>query len=167
MCELDGGLSLGITSQCSSGYLTHVIAFVCHLHYSDVTMGEMASQITSLTIVYLTVYFGADQSKHQSFASLAFVRRIQRGLVNYPHKWPITRKMFPFDDVIMICHVAYQLNQITCVIILLLKYSDTQILTPPPPPTHTHTHIDAHTCIFKFAQRLTLKVRLIKKSAGF
>ena len=64
-------------------------------------MGTIASQITSLTIVYWTVYSGADQSKHQSSASLAFVRGIHRGPVNSPHKWPVTRKMFPFDDVIM------------------------------------------------------------------
>ena len=49
----------------------------------------------------LTVYSGADQSKHQSSASLAFVWGIHRGPVNPPHKWPVTRKMFPFDDVIM------------------------------------------------------------------
>ena len=42
-------------------------------HYDDDIMGAMASQITSLTIVYSTVYSGADQSKHQSSASLAFV----------------------------------------------------------------------------------------------
>ena len=64
-------------------------------------MGVMASQITSLTIVYSTVYSGADQRKHQSSASLAFVRGIHRGPVNSSHKWPVTRKMFPFDDVIM------------------------------------------------------------------
>ena len=64
-------------------------------------MGAIASQITSLTIVYSTVYSGADQSKHQSSASLAFVWGIHRGPVNAPHKWPVTRKMFPFDDVIM------------------------------------------------------------------
>ena len=64
-------------------------------------MGTMASKITSLTIVYTTVYSGADQSKHQSSASLAFVWGIHRGPVNSPHKWPVTRKMFPFDDVIM------------------------------------------------------------------
>ena len=64
-------------------------------------MGTMASQITSLTIVYSTVYSGSDQRKHQSSASLAFVRWIHRGPVNSPHKWPVTRKMFPFDDVIM------------------------------------------------------------------
>ena len=43
-------------------------------HYSDVIMGTMASQITSLTIVYSTVYSGADQRKRQSSASLAFVK---------------------------------------------------------------------------------------------
>ena len=64
-------------------------------------MTMLASQITSLTIVYSTVQSGADQSKHQSSASLAFVWEIHRGPVNFPHKWPVTRKMFPFDDVIM------------------------------------------------------------------
>ena len=64
-------------------------------------MGPIASQITSLTIVYSTVYSDADQRKHQRSASLAFVRGIHRGPVNSPHKWPVTRKMFPFDDVIM------------------------------------------------------------------
>ena len=71
------------------------------IHYDDVMTGAMASQITSLTIVYSTVYSDADQRKHQSSASLAIVRGIHRGPVNSPHKWPVTRKMFPFDDVIM------------------------------------------------------------------
>ena len=79
---------------------TRLIA-VPALHYSDVIMGTIASQITSLTIVYSTIYSGADQRKHQSSASLAVVRGIYRGPVNSPHKWPVTRKMFPFDDVIM------------------------------------------------------------------
>ena len=64
-------------------------------------MGAMVYQITNPTIVYSTVYSGADQRKHQSSASLPFVRGIHRGLVNSPHKWPVTWKMFPFDDVIM------------------------------------------------------------------
>ena len=75
-------------------------------HYGDVIMGAIASQITSLTIVYSTVYSDADQRKHQSFASLAFVRGIHRGPVNFPHKWPVTREMFPFDDVIMSLFMA-------------------------------------------------------------
>ena len=64
-------------------------------------MDSMASQITNLTIVYSTVLSGANQRKHQSSASLAFVRRIHRWPVHSPHKWPVTRKWFPFDDVIM------------------------------------------------------------------
>ena len=71
------------------------------IHYDDVTMGTIASLITSLTIVYATVYTDVDQRKHQSSASLAFVWGIHRRPVNSPHKWPVTRKMFPFDDVIV------------------------------------------------------------------
>ena len=70
-------------------------------HYNDVIMSAMASQITGLMIVYSAVYSGADQSEHQSSASLAYVRGIHRWPVNSPHKGPVTRKMFPFDDVIM------------------------------------------------------------------
>ena len=73
----------------------------CRIHYGDVIMGAIASQITSLTIVYSTVYSDAYERKHQSSSSLAFVRGIHREPVNTPHKWPVTRKMFPFDDVIM------------------------------------------------------------------
>ena len=64
-------------------------------------MGGTACQITSIAIAYTTVYTGADQRKHQSSASLAFVWGIHRWSVNSSHKWPVTRKMFPFDDVIM------------------------------------------------------------------
>ena len=72
-----------------------------HRHYSDVIMNVMAYQITGVWIVYSTVCSGADQRKHQSSVSLAFVRGIHRSPVNSPHKWPVTRKMFPFDDVFM------------------------------------------------------------------
>ena len=71
-------------------------------HYIDLIVAAMASQITSLTIVRSTVYSGADQRKRQSSASLAFVRGIHRGPVNSPHKGPVKRKIFPFDDVIMV-----------------------------------------------------------------
>ena len=77
-------------------------------------MGAIASQITSITIVQWTVYSDADERKHQSSVSLAFVWGIHRGPVNSPHKWPVTRKMFPFHDVIMkwyqgrISHSVYE-----------------------------------------------------------
>ena len=68
-------------------------------HYNDVIMDAMASQFTSLTIVYSTVYSDTDERKHQSYGSLAFVRGIHQWPVNSPQKGPETRKMFPFDDV--------------------------------------------------------------------
>ena len=73
-------------------------------HYGDVIMGTMASQITSLTIVYSTAWPGADQRKPQSSTLLAFVWGIHRWPVNSPHKWQVTRKMVPFYDVIMVRH---------------------------------------------------------------
>ena len=75
--------------------------YIRYTFYSDVIMSTIASLITSLTILYSTLYSDADQRKHQSSASLVFVWGIHRGPVNSPHKWPVTRKMFPFDDVIM------------------------------------------------------------------
>ena len=76
-------------------YLVDRHCKVQHLpHYSDVIMGAMASQITSLMIVYSTICSDADQRKHQSSASLAFVRGIHRWPLNSPHKWPVTRKCF-------------------------------------------------------------------------
>ena len=71
-------------------------------HHDDVITGAKASRITSLTVVSSTVYLDTDQRKYQSSASLAFVWGIHRRPVNSPHKWPVTRKMFPFDDVIKI-----------------------------------------------------------------
>ena len=59
-------------------------------HYNDVIMGTIASQITSLTIVYSTVYSDADQRKHESSTSLAFVRGIHRSPVN----WPVAENVF-------------------------------------------------------------------------
>ena len=70
------------------------------LHYSDVTMSAIASQITRITSVYSTVCSGADK-KNQSTLSLAFVRGIHRWAVNSPHKGPVTWKRFPFHDVTM------------------------------------------------------------------
>ena len=61
----------------------------------------MATLITSLTSVYSTVHTCADQRRHQNSVSLGLVRGIRRRPVNSPHKWPVTRKVFPFEDVIM------------------------------------------------------------------
>ena len=85
---------------CKSGIWKLARALDCDLiNYNDVIISAMSSQITSPTIVYSTVY--PEQRKHQSFASLAFVWRIHRWPVKSLHKGPVTREMFPFDDVIM------------------------------------------------------------------
>ena len=54
------------------------------------------------SIICSTICSGTHQRKHQSSASLAFVRGSKhRWLVDSPHKGPVKRKMFPFDDIIM------------------------------------------------------------------
>ena len=59
-------------------------------------MSVMASQMTSLSIVYSTVYTDTDQRKHQNSASLSFVREFTG------YRWiPRTNGQFPFDDVIL------------------------------------------------------------------
>ena len=103
-------------------------------HYNDVKIGAMASQITSLTNVYSTVYTGTDQRKHQSSASLAFVRGIHRWPVNSPHKWPVARKMFPFDDVIM-CHMDMWLRY---TLTLISSYTGN-------PACHSPSSVGTHT----------------------
>ena len=64
-------------------------------------MSAMASQITGVSIVCLTVCSDADQRKHQRSASLAFVSGIDRWPVESPRKGAVTRKIFPFDDIIL------------------------------------------------------------------
>ena len=100
-------------------------------YYSDVIMSTMASQITGISIVCSTVCSGADQRKHQSSASVVFVRGIHRWPVDSPHKGPVTRKMFPFDDVIMwivMVTTSYGHDTITIVITLLLVITDVFIV---------------------------------------
>ena len=72
-----------------------------HSHYSDIIMSAMASLINGVSIVYSTVFVEVDQRKYRISAWLASVWGIHRWPVNSPHKGPVTRKMFPFDDVIM------------------------------------------------------------------
>ena len=90
-------------------------------------MGTMAYKITNLTIVYSTVYSGADQRKHESSVSLAFV--------NSPHKRPVTRKIFPFDDVIIIHMVgmSFGANITTYFFMSEFEYSNVNYHSPQHP----------------------------------
>ena len=79
---------------------------ICH-HYSDVKISAMASQITGVSIAYLTVCSGPNQIKYQSSASLAFMMGVHRWPMNSPHKGPVTWKMLPLDDVILIIGIQW------------------------------------------------------------
>ena len=119
------------------------------LHYNDVIMSAMASQSTSLAIVYSTVYSGADQRKHQSSASLAYVRGIHRWPVNSPRKRPVTQKMFPLDDVIMTWFHSKPCYNVTTTKQIIIKpsanllgcttlpFKDTRKVTSPNIGNHT------------------------------
>ena len=81
--------------------LLHSRCYTIYQHYSDVIMSAVAFHITGVSVVFSTVCSGADQRTHQRSASLAFVREIHRWPGDFPHKKPVTRQMYPFDDVIM------------------------------------------------------------------
>ena len=100
------GRNTGPNNSCSTDI------FQWTYRYSDVIMSAMASLTTGVSIVCSTVCSGTDQRKHQSSASLAFVRGIYRWPMTSPHKWLVMRKMFPFDDVIMNKNSDMDLNMI-------------------------------------------------------
>ena len=96
-------------------------------HYNDVIMDTIASQIISLTIVYSTVYSVQIKENTKAPRHWAFVRTIHRGPVNSPHKWLVTRKMFPFEDVIM-SNLTWVVFVMACVEVSVLTHD--VIVTP-------------------------------------
>ena len=134
--------------------IIHKFPFVLYLkiHYSDTIMGAMASQITSLTSVYSAVYSGVDQRKHQSSATLPFVRGIHRWPVNSPHKWPVTRKMFPFDDVIMVSVARY--THVIFTYIYIYKYIYRK---------YEYTYMPTFYCVASMYIRLVLKNSILNQ----
>ena len=106
----------GLNSLGASPSAATVMTLCGQLHYSDVIMGVMVSQITSLTIAYSTIYSGTDQRKHQSSASPAFVRGSHHWPVNSPHRWPVMPKIFHLMTSSCVCEITnlsyYCLNTI-------------------------------------------------------
>ena len=90
-----------LCSECYNALTPTCLYYTFSDNHGDVIMGAIASQTTILTIVYSTVYSEADHRKHQSSASLAFVWGIHRDLWIPRTNGQVTRKMFPFDDVII------------------------------------------------------------------
>ena len=130
---------------------------------SDFIMIRMASPITGVSIVYPAASFSIDKIKHWSSVSLAFVRGIHLGPVNYLHNGPVMRKMFPFDDVIMYYLIQMNFNILLCFSVeemmcntnifqcFLIKFQNkkNQILSYCPEnkgflPKNSHPHI-THT----------------------
>ena len=113
--------------------LAHWVNLVLHAclhHCSDVIISAKASRITGNSIVYSTVCSGADERKHQSPASLDFVRGIHRRPVNSPHKGPVTWKMLPFHDVFMIFWIFHFRH---CITAGLQQYHMRLCITVEPP----------------------------------
>ena len=114
----------------------YIACIVCLLsHYKGVIMGTIASQITSLTIVYSTVHSRRWSKKTSKLRVTGFCAGNSPGI---PHKWPVTWNMFPFDDVIIPIHCIH----FTSVIDIhtpqvMLKYITT------PVATEVHVCVDA------------------------
>ena len=110
-------------------------------HYSVVIMSATVSQITDVSRVYPTDCSDADQRKHQSSTSLTFVRGIRRWPLNSSHKGPVTRKMIPFDDVIMMHFIVFLINSVQFPVTMpTLKRSDSYTYTVSL-PWHWHKEI--------------------------
>ena len=143
----------------SDGYRNNIFDLFIHLnelsrrieyledHYNDIIMIAISSKVTSVTIVYSTVYSDADQRKHQSSALLALVRGIHRWPVNSPHKGPVTRKMFPFDDVIIMFETVRIIRTSLCALYCILKryYTQIELNVPLSYILYTYTYTYTYT----------------------
>ena len=90
------------TMECALDYRVFcVLRLVTDNHYNEVIMTTVASQITSLTIVYSIRLFRRRSKKTSKLRVTGLCAGNSPGPVNSPHKGPVTRKMLPFDDVIM------------------------------------------------------------------
>ena len=111
-------------------------------------MSVIASQITSISTVCSHVYSGAYQREHESSALLAFVRGIRRWPVDSPHKWPVTRELFPFDDIFMSSDHddKFAVYPIKCA--RYITWARQQINTLRPRQNGRHFADDVFKCIF-------------------
>ena len=115
-------------SYCSLPLSHQYQKFFFHQQYSDIIMSVMGSQITSLTIVYSTVYSSTDQRKHQSSTSLAFVKGIHRWPMNSRHKGPVMWKMFHLMPSLWNAIEGCTLSVLCCVCYGLIVSSVTHII---------------------------------------
>ena len=91
-----GWISLSCLYDISVGGITRT----CWKHITVTSLWARWRLKSPASRLFTQPFIQADRRKHQRSASLAFVRWIHRSPVNSPHKWPVTRRMFPFYDVI-------------------------------------------------------------------
>ena len=118
-------------------------------HYSDVIMSAVASQITGVSIVYSTVCSSTWQRNSKSFASLGFVRGIHRQPMNSFYKGPVTRKMFPFDEVIITIECLYGLPWCNPIRLKCVSHIHLHLIIHPAPHLHFHDRKITYALRFK------------------
>ena len=137
-------------------YGTGYINFIWMKHYNDVIMTTIASRITSLTIVYSTVYSDADQRKHQSSASLAFVWGIHRDRW-IPHtKGQLRGKCFHLMTSSLYSSIAFQYKCIPVMVYHVSQY-----------PTETESCLNANfigNCDTRACKTVYLRCHLRKQT---
>ena len=104
--------------------------------------------------------FRRRSKKHQSSASLAFVRGIHRLPVNSPHKWPVTRKMFPFDDVIMLLLIGWGQVSTLCLRQQLSAIARCDVMTWKRFPHHWPFVGGIHQSPVGFPQRMAMNMKV-------
>ena len=102
ICAVTNGISAPVCCQRLNKVVSNERRYMyCDLHYNGVVMSTMASQITSLTSVYLTVYPRCRSKKTWKLRVTGLCVGNSPVTGEFPHKWPVGGKMCPFDDVIM------------------------------------------------------------------
>ena len=83
-------------------YFSYPYSYSNSIHYNDVIMNSLASQVTNPSIVFSTVYSRRRSKKISKLRVTGLYAENSPVSGEFPaHKGPVTRKMFPFDDVIM------------------------------------------------------------------
>ena len=80
------------------------------MHYSDVTVSAMASQITGISIVWATIRSGADQRKTSKLRVTGLCEGNPLGTGGFPPQRASNAKKFLSDDVIMVTTLSSPLS---------------------------------------------------------
>ena len=90
-----------VHGQSLAGFGAREVTIAKNDRYQPTPLQCHHNEHDGVSVICSIVCSGADHRKHQSSASLAFVRGMHRWPVDSPKKGPVTRNKFPFDDVIM------------------------------------------------------------------